>query len=32
MRPDAKGKPMLVLQGAKLVPEEKAQEQGREAA
>jgi hypothetical protein len=32
MRPDAKGKPTLVLQGAKFVPEEKAQEQGREAA
>jgi hypothetical protein len=26
MRPDAKGKPTLVLQGAKFLPEEKAQE------
>lgn len=32
MRPDAKGKPTLVLQGAKFVPEEKSQSQGREAA
>jgi hypothetical protein len=32
MRPDAKGKPTLVLQGAKFLSEEKAQEQGREAA
>ena len=32
MRPDAKGKPTLVLQGAKFLPEEKVQSQGREAA
>jgi hypothetical protein len=28
MRPDAKGKPTLVLQGAKLVPEEKPRSRG----
>jgi hypothetical protein len=32
MKPDSKGKPTLVLQGAKLVPDDKGSGQPREAA